>query len=94
MNGTRIDRKPKGIGLSRERYLGIAFSRFSHDPGSGLAKVFAGRFSSSILVLDGVPVCFPVHQLAAVLYRLLYASLPCPQLATTPAPRLGPVDFN
>ena len=43
---------------------------------------------------DGVPTCFPVHQPAAVLYGLLYASLPYLQLPTTGQTRLDPVDFK
>jgi hypothetical protein len=31
-------------------------------------------------VADGAPPSFPVHQPAAVLYLILYASLPCPHL--------------
>ena len=34
--------------------------------------------SSSGLVPDGAPTSFPVRQTAAVLYLILYASLPCP----------------
>src|SRR5229473_6462843 len=45
--------------------------------------------SSSGLVPDGAPTSFPVLQPAAVLYLILYASLPCPQVAplafSTPA---------
>ena len=85
MNGTRIDRKPKGIGLSRERYLGIAFSSFSHDPGSGLAKVFAGRFLLRYLCwmafqfafqFISLPLCF----IDSCTLRCHVHSLPQPRL--------------
>ena len=45
--------------------------------------------SSSGLVRDGAPTSFPILQPAAVLYLILSASLPCPQVAplsfSTPA---------
>ncbi len=50
----------------------FVFGSFSHDSGNGLAEVLAGP----ILALDGLPFSFPLDRLGAVLYRLLYASLP------------------
>jgi MFS family permease len=45
-----------------------------------------GPLSSSGLVPDCAPTSFPVLQLAAVLYLILYATLPCPQF--------GPLSFS